>query len=103
MENTLSETLGMSLCAECFNATDHTGHDYSRFFSLAGGACDCGNPDVLDPMGFCPRHGKAAAHEVPKPPIALTATAEFIFVKLVVRMLNVYRQWVSFSIYRSGC
>lgn len=49
--------IGMSLCAECFNNADHEGHDYNRFFSQAGGACDCGNADVLREAGcvFCGR------------------------------------------------
>lgn len=42
----------MSLCADCFLNGDHEGHDYNRFFSLAGGACDCGNDDVLDTKGL---------------------------------------------------
>ena len=27
------------------------------FRSEAGGACDCGDPHVMSPSGFCPRHG----------------------------------------------
>lgn len=41
----------MSLCAQCFEAGNHEGHDFSRFFSQAGGACDCGNMDVLSQAG----------------------------------------------------
>jgi len=40
--NTCAFNPCMSLCVDCFLAANHTGHDYSRFFSLAGGACDCG-------------------------------------------------------------
>eukprot|EP00061_Rhincodon_typus_P007356 g28972.t1 len=37
----------MSLCAECFNAGEHTGHDFNMFRSQAGGACDCGDSSVM--------------------------------------------------------
>lgn len=42
---------GMSLCQECFKGGDHEGHDVVRFFSREGGACDCGNDDVLKCTG----------------------------------------------------
>lgn len=42
----------MSLCSQCFLNGKHEGHDYTRFFSFSGGACDCGNDDVLDPKGL---------------------------------------------------
>ncbi|KIH50228.1 hypothetical protein ANCDUO_19695, partial [Ancylostoma duodenale] len=41
----------MSLCASCFQAANHEGHDFTRFFSREGGACDCGNSDVIRPIG----------------------------------------------------
>ncbi|KAK2532542.1 Ubr3 [Columba livia] len=51
----------MSLCAECFHQGEHAGHDYNMFRSQAGGACDCGDSNVmreagivgLVPMAFC--------------------------------------------------
>ncbi|XP_046846410.1 E3 ubiquitin-protein ligase UBR3-like [Xenia sp. Carnegie-2017] len=48
----------MSICADCFHAADHTGHDYNMFRSHAGGACDCGDENVMKKEGFCPFHGK---------------------------------------------
>jgi len=41
----------MSLCAECFNNSDHTGHDFNMFRSQAGGACDCGDGNVMKESG----------------------------------------------------
>ncbi|VDN37225.1 unnamed protein product, partial [Cylicostephanus goldi] len=43
--NTCALTPCMSLCASCFQAANHEGHDFTRFFSREGGACDCGNSD----------------------------------------------------------
>ena len=46
----------MSLCAECFEAGNHTGHDFNMFHSGAGGACDCGDSSVMDEKGICIHH-----------------------------------------------
>ena len=42
----------MSLCADCFQAGDHTGHDFNMFRSQAGGACDCGDITVMRECGY---------------------------------------------------
>ena len=42
----------MSLCADCFQAGNHTGHDYNMFRSQAGGACDCGDVNVMNTEGW---------------------------------------------------
>lgn len=41
----------MSLCAECFHQGEHAGHDYNMFRSQAGGACDCGDSNVMREAG----------------------------------------------------
>lgn len=47
----------MYFLTACFERGNHEGHDYNMFRSEAGGACDCGDPHVMSPSGFCPRHG----------------------------------------------
>lgn len=42
----------MSLCADCFHAGNHEGHDFNMFKSQAGGACDCGDEDVMKKEGY---------------------------------------------------
>lgn len=42
----------MSLCADCFHAGNHEGHDFNMFKSQAGGACDCGDENVMKPEGY---------------------------------------------------
>jgi len=42
----------MSLCSDCFHAGDHSGHDFNMFRSGAGGACDCGDSTVMNPIGY---------------------------------------------------
>lgn len=49
--NTTTVFLNMAM-----QAGDHTNHDYSMYFSFAGGCCDCGDPTSWKPSGFCPRH-----------------------------------------------
>ena len=69
-------------------AGDHTNHDYSMYFSFAGGCCeiageiagelageiagenaggccDCGDATSWKPSGFCPRHTGQANTEQP--------------------------------------
>ncbi|VDP95385.1 unnamed protein product [Echinostoma caproni] len=41
----------MSLCSSCFTAGNHVGHDFNKFKSLAGGACDCGDSSVMKESG----------------------------------------------------
>lgn len=41
----------MSLCAECFQNGNHEGHDFNMFRSQAGGACDCGDENVMKKQG----------------------------------------------------
>ncbi|KHN85316.1 E3 ubiquitin-protein ligase UBR3 [Toxocara canis] len=82
----------MSLCAECFQNSNHQGHDFNRFFSQAGGACDCGNADVLRESGFCARHGPNAKRP-PAPSDNIVSLAEFMIPKLFVRLFLYFRGW----------
>ena len=86
----------MSLCAECFEKADHEGHDYSRFFSTVGGCCDCGNPDVMDPKGFCRVHREGAPREAVQPPLENIVVLRYVLVKLLTRTLVVLRRWVKY-------
>lgn len=42
----------MSLCSSCFTAGNHEGHDFNKFKSHAGGACDCGDATVMKESGY---------------------------------------------------
>ncbi|KAK6013771.1 putative zinc finger in N-recognin, partial [Ostertagia ostertagi] len=91
--NTCALTPCMSLCASCFQAANHEGHDFTRFFSREGGACDCGNSDVIRPMGFCPRHGENAVRP-PSPSPLIVSLPRHIFVKLVVCLFLEWRGFI---------
>ncbi|VIO94812.1 Zinc finger in N-recognin family protein [Brugia malayi] len=90
--NTCAFSPCMSLCSSCFKNSNHDGHDFNRFFSQAGGACDCGDVDVLNESGFCFRHGPNARRPpVPSPDIV--SLGEFIIPKLFVRLFLCFRGW----------
>ena len=49
------------MCVDCFDITEHQGHDFRMYSSSTGGCCDCGNAAAWKPGGFCKRHKAAAA------------------------------------------
>ncbi|CAB3411128.1 unnamed protein product [Caenorhabditis bovis] len=89
--NTCALTPCMSLCESCFKSNGHAGHDYTRFFSKEGGACDCGNEDVIRPQGFCKFHGPHIVK--PETNFLEVSLPEFIIVKLIVRIFLEWRGW----------
>ncbi|XP_074659002.1 E3 ubiquitin-protein ligase UBR3-like [Tubulanus polymorphus] len=78
----------MSLCAECFQASDHQGHDFNMFRSQAGGACDCGDVSVMNPDGFCPRHGPNRTSQQHSVPPDLLVIAEEMMPRLLWRFIQ---------------
>lgn len=42
------------LCVECFNKSDHAGHNYQKI--KVQGCCDCGNEEMWKKQGFCTDH-----------------------------------------------
>lgn len=42
---------------------EHLQHDYSMYFSDAGGCCDCGDSAAWKPSGFCQRHSGQGTQE----------------------------------------
>ncbi|KAJ7160500.1 hypothetical protein C8R43DRAFT_1233736 [Mycena crocata] len=57
------------LCARCFHATEHEGHNVSFFIAQQpGGCCDCGDPEAWRADIDCPFHPPAPASQ-PTPPL----------------------------------
>ncbi|VUZ38909.1 unnamed protein product, partial [Hymenolepis diminuta] len=71
-------TPSMSLCGACFNAGNHENHDFNKFKSTCGGACDCGDPCVMKPSGNCRFHGPDKVANRPCPPRNLIAVLQFL-------------------------
>ncbi|XP_035263967.1 E3 ubiquitin-protein ligase ubr3 isoform X5 [Anguilla anguilla] len=81
----------MSLCAECFNNGDHTGHDFNMFRSQAGGACDCGDSNVMRESGFCRRHQLKTGENVPSIPQDLLLMSEFVLPRFIICIIQYLR------------
>ncbi|XP_070564707.1 E3 ubiquitin-protein ligase UBR3-like [Ptychodera flava] len=78
----------MSLCSDCFQGGDHSGHDFNMFRSQAGGACDCGDISVMQAAGFCSRHGPERPVRFQQPPNELLIMAENIVPRLLLRFIQ---------------
>nr|CAD7403223.1 unnamed protein product [Timema poppensis] len=82
----------MSLCAECFQKGNHDGHDFNMFRSQAGGACDCGDTNVMKETGFCERHGPKAQVNKLVAPNDLVCVAEAAMPRIVLRLIQHLRE-----------
>jgi E3 ubiquitin-protein ligase UBR3 len=92
----------MSLCAECFQRGNHKGHDFNMFRSQAGGACDCGDTNVMKESGFCYLHGPHATsgggshgcspdgHAAAPPDLLCVASS--MMPRLILRLIQHMRQ-----------
>ncbi|XP_058889679.1 E3 ubiquitin-protein ligase ubr3-like isoform X2 [Acipenser ruthenus] len=85
----------MSLCAECFNNGDHTGHDFNMFRSQAGGACDCGDSNVMRESGFCRRHRSKTGTNVPSVPRDLLLMSEMVLPRFIIYIIQYLRDGYS--------
>ncbi|XP_053295045.1 E3 ubiquitin-protein ligase ubr3 isoform X1 [Pleuronectes platessa] len=81
----------MSLCAECFNNGDHTGHDFNMFRSQAGGACDCGDSNVMRETGFCRRHRLRTGENIPSIPRDLLLMSEMVLPRFILCIVQYLR------------
>ena len=86
----------MALCVDCFERGNHKGHDFNMFRSQAGGACDCGDTNVMKECGFCPHH---CPHTEPNDrprngaaPPDLLAVAKAMMPRLLFRLIQHMRQ-----------
>uniref|UniRef100_A0ABM5EWZ9 E3 ubiquitin-protein ligase n=1 Tax=Pogona vitticeps TaxID=103695 RepID=A0ABM5EWZ9_9SAUR len=82
----------MSLCAECFHQGEHAGHDYNMFRSQAGGACDCGDGNVMREAGFCKRHRIKSSSEVPSVPKDLLIMSELVLPQFIFYLIQYLRE-----------
>ncbi len=96
----------MSICADCFAAGDHVGHDFNMFRSGAGGACDCGDDCVMNPKGFCKSHGCNTKTSSSLVPDDLIVCCELLLPNLLYRLLQYFRSVYSSTgkcLYLSYC
>ncbi|XP_034042641.1 E3 ubiquitin-protein ligase ubr3 isoform X1 [Thalassophryne amazonica] len=81
----------MSLCAECFNNGEHTGHDFNMFRSQAGGACDCGDSNVMRDAGFCHQHRLRMGENIPSIPRDLLLMSEMVLPRFILCVIQYLR------------
>ncbi|XP_022102355.1 E3 ubiquitin-protein ligase UBR3-like isoform X2 [Acanthaster planci] len=81
----------MSICADCFHGGDHTDHDFNMFRSQAGGACDCGDPNVMRSTGFCSLHGPDKLKNLTVP-ADLLPMADAVVPRVVLRFVLYLRE-----------
>uniref|UniRef100_A0A6I8NTV7 E3 ubiquitin-protein ligase n=1 Tax=Ornithorhynchus anatinus TaxID=9258 RepID=A0A6I8NTV7_ORNAN len=81
----------MSLCADCFHQGDHAGHDFNMFRSQAGGACDCGDSNVMRESGFCKRHQIKSSSNIPCVPKDLLMMSEFVLPQFIFCLIQYLR------------
>lgn len=77
----------MSLCADCFKKGNHEGHDFNMFRSQAGGACDCGDPNVMKSPGFCLNHIPKPDYPQTIPPQKLLKMAQLMMPRIIERII----------------
>ncbi|XP_065317121.1 E3 ubiquitin-protein ligase UBR3-like isoform X1 [Gordionus sp. m RMFG-2023] len=84
----------MSICPQCFKGGIHESqnHDYNLFKSQAGGACDCGDINVMKPNGFCHNHNIEKISQAPKPPEDLLIMLRLMSPYLVTKILAFFRE-----------
>ncbi|XP_068101659.1 E3 ubiquitin-protein ligase UBR3 isoform X3 [Hyperolius riggenbachi] len=85
----------MSLCADCFQQGEHQGHDFNMFRSQAGGACDCGDSNVMRESGFCKRHRVKTSSCVPAVPQDLLAMSELVIPRFIFYLIQHLRDGYS--------
>ncbi|EFA85262.1 hypothetical protein PPL_02262 [Heterostelium album PN500] len=55
------------VCEECFRKGNHLeeGHHFTTQLTIQGATCDCGNPDLWKPSGFCCDHHAPTTESTP--------------------------------------
>uniref|UniRef100_A0A0C9QRP8 E3 ubiquitin-protein ligase n=1 Tax=Fopius arisanus TaxID=64838 RepID=A0A0C9QRP8_9HYME len=82
----------MALCTDCFKRGNHYRHDFNMFLSQAGGACDCGDTNVMKESGFCDKHGPNSAVNKPPAPSDLMFVAEAMMPRMILRLIQHLRE-----------
>jgi hypothetical protein len=77
-----------AICVPCFQAGDHSTHDYSMI-RTGGGCCDCGDATAWKRQGFCSRHrGPGFAPSLPQEYVSTAAPVLEALLRLWVSKLN---------------
>lgn len=70
-------------CNDCFQDSNHQGHEVYFYHSATGGCCDCGDPGAWKPQGFCSRHGRSCEDPLHGFPSDLHESAQGVISKVI--------------------
>lgn len=83
------------ICNECYQASNHEGHDVYFYHSVVGGCCDCGDADAWCSKGFCTNHGQSTSDPVTFIPKDICHVSTVIFDEIAEALLKYGRYMVS--------
>lgn len=83
------------LCNDCFQHSDHEGHEVYFYHSTSGGCCDCGDADAWRATGFCSRHGRGTEDPKSHLPSELVASAQPVLSTLSHFLAQLARDYAS--------
>lgn len=76
------------ICNECYQASNHEGHDVYFYHSVVGGCCDCGDADAWSSKGFCTTHGQHTHDPVTYIPKDICQVSAVIFDEIAEALLK---------------
>jgi hypothetical protein len=82
------------ICNECYQASNHEGHDVFFYHSVAGGCCDCGDGEAWNCAGFCDKHGNRTQDPVSYIPMEIGKVSMVVFDTIAESLLQ-YASYVS--------
>jgi hypothetical protein len=82
------------LCNDCFQGSNHEGHEVFFYHSQAGGCCDCGDSGSWNSNGFCGKHGKSLANPLETIPPDVVRVGNIFFPILSQYIVDYCRSWI---------
>jgi len=82
------------ICNECYQASDHEGHDVYFYHSTSGGCCDCGDAEAWNSKGCCDKHGRVTSDPMSFIPREIARASVLVFDTIAECLLD-YANYIS--------
>ena len=82
------------ICNECYQASDHEGHDVYFYHSTSGGCCDCGDAEAWNSKGCCDKHGRVTSDPMSFIPREIGRASVLVFDTIAECLLD-YANYIS--------
>lgn len=82
------------ICNECYQASNHEGHDVYFYHSTSGGCCDCGDAEAWNSKGFCDKHGHGTHDPMSYIPREIGKVSVLVFDTIAESLLD-YANYIS--------